>query len=73
MIGYKLDTQQAEELKGQEFAPYSYFNPVQDINGIYFIFEGEVNNCVNEQFMWVKELPQAEYVPPVQPPFPTER
>jgi hypothetical protein len=32
---------------------------------VYFIFEGEVENCVNEEFMWVKELPEAEYVPPI--------
>jgi len=65
MIGYKLDTQQLDELVGQLFAPDSYFNPVPDIDGVYFIFEGEVEGCVNEEFMWVKELPEAEYVPPI--------
>jgi hypothetical protein len=65
MMGYKLDTQQRDELVGQQFAPDSYFNPVPDIDGVYFIFEGEVDNCVNEEFMWVKELPEAEYVPPI--------
>lgn len=65
MIGYKLNTQQKDLLVGQEFAPNQYFNPVPDINGYYFIFDGEVNGCVNEDFIWVKELPQAEYVPPI--------
>jgi hypothetical protein len=65
MIGYKLDTKQRDELVGQQFAPDSYFNPVPDIDGVYFIFKGEVDNCVNEEFMWVKELPEAEYVPPI--------
>jgi hypothetical protein len=64
MFGYKLDTQQRNELVGQQFAPTQYFNPVPNIEGVYFIFDGEVDNCVNEEFMWVKELPQAEYVPP---------
>jgi hypothetical protein len=64
MIGYKLDTQQRDELVGQQFAPDQYFNPVPDIDGVYFIFEGEVENCVNQEFMWVKDLPTAEYVPP---------
>jgi hypothetical protein len=64
MIGYKLDTQQKDELVGQQFAPDQFFNPVPDINGVYFIFEGEVDRCVNPEFMWVKELPTAEYVPP---------
>ena len=65
MIGYKLNIQQKDLLIGNEFAPNQYFNPVPDINGDYFIFDGEVNGCVNEDFMWVKELPTEEYVPPI--------
>jgi hypothetical protein len=64
MIGYKLTNTQREELVGQQFDLYQFFNPVQNIDGVYFIFEGEVDNCVNEEFMWVKDLPTAEYVPP---------
>lgn len=70
MIGYKLETQQKDLLVGQQFAPDQFFNPVADIDGVYFIFECEVENCTNEEFMWVKELPEAEYVPPLPPPFP---
>jgi hypothetical protein len=65
MIGFKLTNTQQEELVGQQFAPDQYFNPVPDIDGVYFIFEGEVDNCVNMEFMWVKDLPEAEYVPPI--------
>lgn len=65
MQGYKISAEQKDLLAGKEFAPYQYFNPVQDINGDWFIFEGEVDGCVNEQFMWVKELPTKEYVPPI--------
>jgi hypothetical protein len=65
MIGYKLTNTQRDELVGQQFAPDQYFNPVPDIDDVYFIFEGEVENCVNPEFMWVKELPEAEYVPPI--------
>ncbi len=64
MIGYKLTAEQAMQLVGKLFNGNSLFNPVTDIEGVYFIFEGEVNNCVNEEFMWVKDLPTAEYVPP---------
>jgi hypothetical protein len=64
MIGYKLTIEQRNELVGQQFDLYQFFNPVQDIEDVYFIFEGEVENCVNEEFMWVKDLPTAEYVPP---------
>jgi hypothetical protein len=65
MIGYKLDTEQKDLLVGQQFAHDQYFNPVPDINGVYFIFEGEVDECVNQNFMWVKTLQQSEYVPPI--------
>ena len=64
MTGYKLTTEQKDLLVGQQFAPDEYFNPVPDIDGVFFIFEGEVNGCTNEEFMWVKDLPEAEYVPP---------
>jgi hypothetical protein len=64
MIGYKLTTEQRDKLVGQQYNSDQYFNPVPDIDGVYFIFEGEVDGCVNEEFMWVKDLPEAEYVPP---------
>ena len=68
MTGYKLTTEQKDLLVGQQFAPDEYFNPVPDIDGVFFIFEGEVNGCTNEEFMWVKDLPEAEYVPPAVEP-----
>lgn len=54
---------QAAQLTGQQFAPDSYFNPIQDINNNWVIFEEEVSQCVNEEFMWVTELPQIEFEP----------
>lgn len=66
MEGYKLTTLQADAIRGQLFNDTTVFNPVQDINGDWFIFEGEVNgNVTVEEFMWVKELTQSEYVPPI--------
>lgn len=65
MIGYKLTIEQANILRGNEFADGQEFNPVPDINGDDFIFEGEVNGCKNEKYMWVKELKLCEYVPPL--------
>ena len=41
MIGYKLTPEQADTLRGKEFEPDNFFNPVQDINGDWFIFEVE--------------------------------
>lgn len=65
MIGYKLTVEQAKGLENQEFSESQFFNPVPDIDGVFFIFEGEVNGCTNEDFMWVKDLPKAEYIPPI--------
>jgi hypothetical protein len=55
MQGYKLTLEQSELLKGQTYAPDSLFNPIKDKNGNYFIFN-EVDDCVNKEFMWVKDL-----------------
>ena len=63
MILYKLTIEQKDLLVGQLFAPSSYFGPVQDINGDWFISEQEVSGCVNPDFMWVKTLPSMEYTP----------
>jgi hypothetical protein len=66
MIGYKLLIEQAELLNGQQFTTGSFFNPVMDKNGDYFIFEVEVNFCTNNDFLWVKQLIESEYIKPVE-------
>jgi len=63
MILYKLTLEQKNLLIDQLFAPASYFGPVQDINGDWFISEQEVSGCINPDFIWVKTLPSMEYIP----------
>lgn len=65
MQGYKLTNPQVEAIRGQLFNDTTAFNPVQDINGEWFIFEGEVKEVTVEEFFWVKELTPSEYVPPI--------
>jgi hypothetical protein len=67
MIVYLLTPDQADSLKGVEFMPDNYFNPIQDINGNWIITEQEVSQCSIE---WVKDLPQIEYEPIPPPPMP---
>ena len=62
MIGYKLTNEQAKQLQGVAYADACYFNPVKDINDVYFIFDAEQKS---DAFDWLADLPQAEYVPPV--------
>lgn len=66
MIGYKLTQEQYEQISRQLFNDSTTFNPKEDINGEWFIFDGEVGDFVTvEEFFWVKDLTQSEYVPPI--------
>ena len=65
-----LTIEQKDELVGQMYAPDSYFNPIQDLNDNWVISVEEIANCVNDEFIWVKELPLIIYEPkPSPPPF----
>ena len=72
MIGYILTEKQYQEIQGKEFAPYQYFNCVQDINDIWFNFvtEQQIPLIQESQYFWVLDLPQVEYIPkPTPNPF----
>jgi len=65
-----LTDKQKNSLLLQEFAPDSYFNPIQDLNNNWIISVEEMVNCVNKDFLWVKQLPLIIYEPkPSPPPF----
>ena len=55
-----LTPHQAEQLKGLEFAPDNFFNPIQDADGHWIISIEEVEQT---KIDWVKELPRIEYKP----------
>ena len=63
-----LTLEQKNSLLLQEFAPDSFFNPIQDLNDNWIISVEEMANCVNEEFMWVKDLPLIIYEPKPSPP-----
>jgi len=69
MIGYILTQTEKDAIQGQEFAPFQYFNCVQDINDIWFNFvtEQQIPQVQASQYAWVLDLPQAEYTPPPAP------
>jgi hypothetical protein len=73
MLGYILTNEQYKEIQGKEFAPYQYFNCVQDINGVWFNFvtDQQKNDIEQSQYAWVLDLPQGEYIPPPPPLFPS--
>ena len=72
MIGYILTPDQYEQIQGQYYTPSQFFNCVQDINGTWFLFLSEQDKPEVEtsEYAWVLDLPQAEYIPPIPPPFP---
>jgi hypothetical protein len=59
---------QKDQLVGQMYDEDSYFNPIQDLNDNWIISVEEIDQCVNPEFMWVKELPLVPYEPKPTPP-----
>lgn len=65
-----LTVEQKDSLIGQSYYADSYFNPLQDLSENWIISVEEMNQCVNPEFMWVKDLPLIPYEPkPTPPPF----
>ena len=62
-----LTETQKEQLLGQQYDPDSYFNPIQDINDNWVISVEEMEQCVNPDYLWVKDLELIEYVPKPTP------
>lgn len=58
-----LTIEQKDELIGQLYMPDSLFNPIQDVYDNWVISVEEMNQCVNADFMWVKDLELIEYKP----------
>ena len=65
MEGYILTIEQKEEIQGVFYSTYEFFNCVQDINDIWFLFlsEQDKETIINTQWNWLLDLPQGEYVP----------
>jgi predicted DNA-binding transcriptional regulator len=54
---------QKDELVGQLYAPYSYYNPIQDIDNNWIISVEEMEQTTTLEFMWIKDLPLILYTP----------
>ena len=61
-VGLLTETQK-DELLGQLYAPYSYYNPIQDFNDNWIISVEEIEQTITLEFMWIKELPLIPYTP----------
>lgn len=68
MIGYILTIEQKEQIQGVYFTPDIFFNCVQDINGVWFLFLSEQDKEVlQSEYDWILELPKGEYTPKPSP------
>jgi hypothetical protein len=74
MIGYILTEEQKEAIQGVFFAPDIFFNCVQDVNGVWYLFLSQQDKqaILNTQWNYLLTLPEGEYTPPPSPPFPPE-
>ena len=61
---------QKDEIVGQLYAPDSFFNPIITADNQWVISIEEMEQCVNPDFLWVKDLDMIPYNPvPTPPPF----
>lgn len=65
-----LTFEQKEMLFGQSYMDDSYFNSIQDADDKWVISVEEISQCVNPEFIWVKDLPLIPFNPKPSPPFP---
>lgn len=61
---FKLTATQKNKLLGVQFIEDNFYNPIQDASNNWVITEEEVNQTTDEQFLWVKDLPQIEFIKP---------
>ena len=71
-IGYTLTESEYTQVQGQYYTPSQFFNCVQDIDGVWFLFlsEQDIPLVIASEYAWVLDLPEAEYIPSPPPPFP---
>jgi hypothetical protein len=72
MEGRIVTNQQANELQGVFIDADTFFNFVQDIHGIYFLFLSEQDeiDVAQTQYAYLLDIPLSPYTPPPTPPFP---
>lgn len=63
-----LTIEQKDQLVGQLYDDDSYFNPIQDIDDNWIISVEEMEQCINPEYLWVKDLELIPYEPKPTPP-----
>lgn len=70
--GRIVTNEQAAELQGVFIDNDTFFNFVQDINGIWFLFLSKQDeiDVAQTEYAYLLEIPLSPYTPPPPPPFP---
>ena len=69
MEGRIVTNQTAQELQGVFFDADTFFNFVQDINDVYFLFLSEQDEAdiSSTQYAYLLEIPLSEFIPKPTP------
>jgi hypothetical protein len=72
MEGRIVTNPTAEELQGVFLDSDTFFNFVQDINDVYFLFLSvdDEQSLITTEYAYLLEIPLSEYIPKPNPPFP---
>jgi hypothetical protein len=70
--GRIVTNETAQELQGVFFDSDTFFNFVQDINDVYFLFlsEQDAADIANTEYNYLLEIPLSPFEPKPNPPFP---
>ena len=70
MEGRIVTNQTANDLQGLFIDADTFFNFVQDINGVYFLFLSEQDeiDVAQTQYAYLLDIPLSPYTPPPTPP-----
>lgn len=60
-----ITIEQKELLNNQFITDDLIFNPIQDADDNWVISTEEINQCVNDECMWVKDLVLSNYYPKI--------
>jgi hypothetical protein len=65
--GRIVTNQQANELQGVFIDADTFFNFVQDINGVYFLFLSEQDeiDVAQTEYAYLLDIPLSPYTPPI--------
>lgn len=64
MIGYILTIQEYYKIQGKFYSEFEFFNCIQDINDIWFLFLSDEDKFQIEdtEWSWILNLPEKEYI-----------